>query len=178
MTSKEMVSPKVLENFFPVISYARTNAHNFIVSNGLKEKLSIGSKIGEGLILEDALATEIISEQISVVDSRIRRLKSGSLSRRRVLGAYTRHVIGLLEERAISLSWAFGYMIEETRFHRETYCRTPAQLESAGIVTQAVDELILIAGERGVPISDSGRFKDKDLSTWEARYREKLYTVT
>ncbi len=178
MNSREIISPRALESVFPIISDARMNAREFIVFNGLREKLSIGSKIGQGLMFEDILATEVIGRQISAVDSRIRRLRSGGLSKRRVLGAYTRHAIRLLEQRASSLSWAFGYMVEETSFHRETYCRTSAQLESAVIVGQAVDELILIADEKGVPIADRARFKNGDLDDWKEKYREKLYAVS
>lgn len=178
MNNNERIAPEALARFWPYYTDAHERSVGFIEINNLKTRLSVGSKIGQGLILEDVLATEIISEQISAVDSRIRQLRSGKLSKRRVLGAYTRHAIRLLVERVSSLSLAFGYMVEETKLHRETYCRTPAQLESAEIVANAVDELILIANEKGVSILDSGRFKEGDLKDWQGRYREKLYAVS
>ncbi len=178
MNPNERVSPEALRNLLPVVGDARVDAQQFINANGLKDRLSIGSKIGEGLMLEDTLAIEMVSGQIGALESKIRGRRLNSLSRRRILGAYARLRISQLEDRKADLFLAFDYLVEERKLHREQNCRTPQQLKSAGIIMMAADELILIADEKGVPIAEHGRFKDEDLSKWQDKYKEQLYAVT
>lgn len=175
--NNERVSPEALKAFWPDRIRAHERAQNFIKVNGLKDRLRIGSKIGEGLLLEDSLAIESVSEQVGPIESKIRKRRLGGLSRRRVLGAYARFRIKQLEVRKTILSLAFDYLIEERKSHRDQNCRTPQQLESAGIVMRAVDDLIVITQESGGSISAGTRLKEEDLSSWQDEYRDMLYAV-
>ncbi len=153
------------------------NARKFIAANRLKDRLSIGSKIPEGFMLEDSLAIEVASEQVSAVGSMIRKRRSGSLSKRRVLGAYTRFRIRQLEKRRTVLSEAFDYLREERKSHRDETCKTPQQLQSADIIMEAIDDLIVRAQQAGVTISSARKLRDEDLEDWQNKYRERLYAV-
>lgn len=182
--NKERVSTEALGRAWPDCVTAHTKAVRFKVANKLDSRLGIGWRFGIGsnidqeLMLEDTLAIEAVSEQVGIVVSKIRSYKAASQSRRHVLGAYTRLRIRQLEARGANLLIAFDYLLEERGYHRDQIARTPEKKKNAGIIIEAVEELIVITRKSGGLVSQASQLNDDDLREWQSKYSGKLSVVT